>query len=857
MKSQLLRAIGFYFFSLISVGVVAQQDVSLHPSHVTKHALAMLIHKQIDSLRVSQKELPLQWNMDLAEAANEQAVVLLKTQKGFLVRQWLVDRGVYPQEVIEWTLDVKLIEQTNYFRPITNYAYRNVSYRQTALNVLLEGLKSKSAQNILSKTYGIIGVGAGVDTTTNNMKVVVVLASGLPAKSSIGNSQNVDGTYFLPSPKKSAVWFKRAKKKNRNLVMAQAWLGGRQSYPGWIFADRKKLKRAFRWYHFRSGLVVETISSTSFLNEEEYLSIPSRTNQRHILNGSIGKRITRREIMQLSKNVIPKKVMVLGIKTPFNKWPKTANFQLPVSVPDGSSINLLMIRKARLCDIIDYHIQLTAELIPTFPILEYRFLAAIKPIDTVHKSTINEKFCKLYYQKNQTQLTPEDEQELLALVPDFSKVKTIKIHSFASIEGSLVRNQKLFNERGAAVKQFLERNGMLTTDAVLSLKTEENWELMNEQLRSDDVKRNRRRLANQNEIRAYANKNAGDSLIKSWLDQQRYSIISFELEKTEVKIDNAKDVLEAFETIVASGKFTRTNLLKLEALQKRYYELLVLTHQQANSQLIVPSNLSSPNLIFREAEFMFLYRGLSENEFHNKVKQVANLTGISAAVRARCIKYHQVLLANTIFGSGSETPTKDDWNCPFEKSQIMYLATLKKHQHKMTDYPPSVEALDLLLQLRKSYQTAPDKKELVRQLDFYYYVTRAQLLARTQQFKFFSEIQGLSSQVWHRFVKNAPHSDDEAIEYSLFFNLTHNPQFAVELLKPLVEREQPNPKAFMIWTSIVYDSGKEKETEDHLLDALRFLTPQQWVELATSGGYLPVTVLERIKLRQAWKELLR
>ena len=93
-----------------------------------------------------------------------------------------------------------------------------------------------------------------------------------------------------------------------------------------------------------------------------------------------------------------------------------------------------------------------------------------------------------------------------------------------------------------------------------------------------------------------------------------------------------------------------------------------------------------------------------------------------------------------------------------------------------------------------------------------------------------------------------------AIDFALFFSLTYQPAHALELLKPLVERPNPNPQAYMIWISLNQKKMTELQLERELLKATDWMPADLWLELIESNRYLSLSLLDRPQLRRVWQK---
>lgn len=844
--------VGTVAFLLSTGNLFAQLDISINSKNFNGKFLSQLIAKGADSIRLILKLTSYERHGKLMEMAQQQAELFASRHATIPIYKKLLSENMKFNDLRENKLETLFTEQLSNFPPIPSYLYRNVSYKQTARNIARQWLAT-SKRELQSSKLNQIGVGASIDTVQNKLIAVIIVADGLNSLAFNPNDGIVSGTEFYPSNEKRKIWFKRSQSRNRNLLLAQRWRSRSQEYTGWISVDRRRLKRTFHWYHFRGGLVQESVAAENFNNEFNFLRTPTRINQRSLLDGEIHPKISRRELVRLSK-VDKEDVLIFGVRLPFKKWKRYVSFPAPILHEQNSSPNLLVIRKGKLCDIILHRPIPGKELVPKFPKLDHRLLGFEKSPDTIKQTALDSTTYRINYKRNITTLTDEDEDGLLSMVPASFKISKIRIRSFASIEGNSNQNQQLFLERAEKIKSFLNANDLLTNDVTLDLKTNENWDKMKIQIRERKNRLGFTGNETSEQIRNHINRHVGKAWIDSLLNDQRYSVVSFELTKVKANIESPNDVLQIYNKLIEGGKFTSQTVQRLLVLQKKYYSLLTGTQQATDNKLHVPNGSLFAPLVFQEAKFKYLYLSGDENEFRQRLKSFAGMPEINGPIRTECLIHHQLFLANALFYSKRDSIKSEDWDCPIEKSQTIYLSKPKKHKHNLSERPTEVEALDLIPVIVKNLQLKKASVSVIRDLRLYFYVTKAQLLLAERKYFYLPEIKALSTYVWLNLVKNQKLSDLEAIDFALFFNLTFNEKYSKELLEPLVNRAEPHPEALMISISLSYDESNEAGTEEALIKAQKFLTRNQWIELAGSGSFLPVSILERSKVREIWQE---
>jgi hypothetical protein len=834
----------------------AQSDFIMDPDHINTTHLARLIHLSFDSIRKKEGNGPLRIHSQLQMLSQESAAVLIDKNTGtshnFTLTKRLEGLSIDLETTGSLEAVSELEEPINYFAPIRNYTYRNQTYGQTAQNLVKKMSVSADFKRLLADArISQLGIGIAYETVSHQLAVVCYYAAGQSDETTIRQelpqAQSVKIISDTPTQ-----WFKLSKRSNRNLKLAQKWTGRASGYHGWVTVSKKNLRRAFRWYHFRSGLVSETRTAEQFSNDISYLGQPSRNNQRAITNGTISGLIKRSSLIKSWKEQAnPSQLKILGIKTPIKKWPRYSSFKIPTSEFDQSSSQLLVIRKAKLCNIFSINPIPSKELNPSFPPLPFLLPRASSPIQKIISAQADSSAYQVYYQRGVTQLKEEDKQGLLEMVEEGTQISKIIIHAFASIEGNLASNEKLFKERALTIQTFLESEGVTSGNVELILHTEENWKDMRQQFQMDSALS---KLSDQpeSEIRNYINSQKEDSQVTEWLNAQRFAWVNFELIRQVEKEETSQEILQQFNTLLIQPKPTIQTVKKLATLQKKYYNLLVFRNEPLANVLTFPSDNRFGPLRYQQAVFRYQHQSETDENFYSEIKAIHEIPGINPLLKKNCVEHHQTHLANEIYYRNSITPKYEEWSCPAEKNKSIYLIEPKIHHHDFNGFSVWIDVLDLVQKVSQTYQLHKEQRQIARQLDLYYLVNRSQLLLRENKFSYLPEVQKLAKDVWQRHVTGSQLSEPEIIEYALYFNLTHQPSYAFQLLRPLVERTRPNPYALMIWISMHTMQWGELKTEQEVLRAQEFLSKEEWSELVDSGSYLPLTLMERYKIRHAW-----
>lgn len=851
----------FLLIGIVSTQVKAQTDIAIDPSNLSSRYLTYLIKLGIDSVRNIKRLPPLQFDGQLEAAAQDHALYLLsnpnaghyqKIQNKRSVSDRISFYGGSFKRTGENIQQSFLIEQINLYKHIDNYTFRNGYYRQTARNIVAGWVSSPPHyKNLLQPDFRYTGVAIGYDTLNNVLQVVQVFSDQgtydasyefIAKPSEVFQYQN---TSLLNKPK--------AAKRGRNLELGKKWLNGNNNYQGWIVASRKSVKRAFRWYHFRTRLLIETTTVGQFEDDRRYHVVPSRINQQHSLQDSLSYRVTRKEMMSLLNDIEAEKLKIVGIKTPIKIRPKIAHIKIPSHWGEDGTTRMLMVRKGRICNIIPLVPFPSKRLNPEFPKLPFMLPQFGKKPDVTINYKSDSACYQIYYKRSVTTLQEDDQLGLLNLIPENSKVKKIKVLAHASVEGSQAINENIFQTRADQILKFLDENDALLSGASLELETRENWPLMEEQI-SSTPELNDLRGKGKEVIRRYINENADDSLCSELLQKQRYARVSFEYEDEQKKQETPSETLVLINGLLAKKNLTRSEINKAVVLQRKYYHLLAGLGSESENEFDLPDSISVAMLRYQEAIFQASQYRISDQQFHGKMVDIASMSGLPSANRMMCVRHHKTYLANEIFRFGNQSLLDDAWNCAPERAAKLTLTSPPKHDHKPTKLPPYLIALDMIPELVRVYQSNIEYRAISTHMDFFYLVMKAQALLDLNSYVVLPSVQALSHNVWLKHVRSFSWSDSVAIDFALFFSLTYQPAHALELLKPLVERPNPNPQAYMIWISLNQKKMTELQLERELLKATDWMPADLWLELIESNRYLSLSLLDRPQLRRVWQK---
>ncbi len=264
-------------------------------------------------------------------------------------------------------------------------------------------------------------------------------------------------------------------------------------------------------------------------------------------------------------------------------------------------INLLVLKKNRVCNIVSTHSACGKKMVNPLPKLPY--FDNLTPVTYSPKLKPAIKKIRVNFGKNETKNNSTVIEEAIdELNLNHHEIFNANIEAFASVEGSLKGNQNLFKKRAEGVlKKFEEHQD---SSINYTLKTQENWRMFFKQI--DTTNLAHLKELDTLEIRKYVNKN--NTQLEHFLSKQRYAYITL---YTRPKINNNNLILfakENFKNIIKSNKFTTTNVKKLTEIQQFLYD-------KVSKGILHPDSVSLNYPIEKEKlvqlrfnELMFNYR---------------------------------------------------------------------------------------------------------------------------------------------------------------------------------------------------------------------------------------------------------
>jgi uncharacterized protein YkwD len=855
-----LLPILFFLFACIYNVIGQGYKSTVYSNDFDEEWLSKLVKEKIDSVRIAHGLSQLSADSILVRAAVDQSAHLIdypnakhsqedknKNTPAKRVKSYNGHFQLVGENILKTYINEKLIAS----EVVDGLYYRNQTYKQTAQNIVVGWVNSPGHfANIINPEFQYTGVSATLDSLTNRISIAQVFGAMISNKSAIAQKESPNRSkpeegesYSLPN------------KRNRNVRLAQQWSENlEKNIIGWFHCTPKSLKKAFRWYHFRSGLMVESEDVALFTNESAYLNKPSRINQKSLKYGAQGVLIKRKELIKTARrNEI---LNGNGKRKLFQKKQNYLQIDRPTLEDSKGSERILVIRKGKLCDIIAITPHPSSALYPNFPELSYP-TPFVQTISEYKKTTrVDSVSLKVYYQRNQTRLEDSEIEEINDLIPLDAKVRKIKIQAFASIEGDVASNEALFLERAKRFQRTLKQEDLLTDDISLELNTQENWEVMERQI-ADNPKFQSLIGKSKEDIRNYFNKNSNDSVVSKALDNQRYAEVTALLAYEKWIPLKTDEILNKYDSLnSSSNKLSFTQIRKLASLQAQYYEGLISAKQEKSNALSIPNEARFSELLYKEALFNYLHRNsISETEFIRRIRTIGQTPKLSKGLQSKLIEINLIAVTKQLFTRHNLALDPSSLTCKTERANFLFLKPIKEHAHNSDESDLIQLSLDVIPELIRHQNNTPEIENLIHQAQLYYWIRKAQRIRNSGNIRQLYTINKLLNYIWNRHILKSELTEYNRIEYARFFNLFKRYEYSKELLEPLVKRENPNHQALMIWISLMVNDYPELEVEKEILNAKSILTEQEWSTMIYSGDYLSNTFLERNEIRKVLQGL--
>lgn len=562
------------FFLIINVSTVAQSN-----NEIDGKLLEYLVKSKIDAFRISKKIVPLVNDSILYIASNDHSQYLDSKQK----------ITHYQKEAVKKTPQLR----AEFYGAINYQVGENIV--ETPLRGTEESIAEEMVQawlaspkhyaNIVTADYDITGVSVKFNKARNSFICVQKFAivnefyvvedhiklfpfAGKTPKEVIKNFAKT----LPPKHKKHAYKIKEKKKReicrnsnsdvftNNTIALSKR---GDSLYVGFRKRHLSRIKQYFK--EKKDGLSLEFVmfDYTYSCNPADNVVVPTRRNGRCEFNGPILKPTYKKEVLkQIKREEAYNRVHRIRLHKDECIWVNLGKFPDKVA-REKIEINLLVLKKNRLCKIVSALSVCGRQLLNPLPILPY--YNNLYPVTYKPKLKPEIKRIRVNFGKNETQNNSNAIQNAIQdLRRQHHEIIRADVKAFASVEGSLKGNELLFIKRAESVlKQFEEHQ-----DSVIKYKltTNENWRLFYKQI--DTTSLSYLKDLDTLEVRKYVNNANNQKALEPLLSKQRYAFITL---YTRPKITNNNLILfakENFQNIIKANKHTRANVKKLSEIQQ-------------------------------------------------------------------------------------------------------------------------------------------------------------------------------------------------------------------------------------------------------------------------------------------------
>ena len=329
--------------------------------------------------------------------------------------------------------------------------------------------------------------------------------------------------------------------------------------------------------------------------------------------------------------------------------------EIPKGLNDYFEVNLLVIQKGKLCQIIrpTGYCGANMEFLPRMNDVEPDFTKEWTGIPTASNQSLVLTFGKNKYEADPTQII----NQLNSIVEASDKIKSVKIKAFSSVEGSKEINEQLHLRRAKAIVDAIQKSQL---DTVASeIRTEENWALMHKQ-----IAQNRRlkwlERKTDDEIETLLLNEDKVKEVEPFLSVQRYAQLDLRVMKSEKPKPNLKWIAGKGNAYIEKIKRGRGGLStegykdSLRALQN--FEYSSIANRTIDVKMVdqwkIPNSEMFAEFLFRNAWIQYtfskdrgkardslLFRQLSQPAFRRSSYLPADFVKMKLGVGRSFFKY--------------------------------------------------------------------------------------------------------------------------------------------------------------------------------------------------------------------------
>lgn len=560
-----------------------------------------------------------------------------------------------------------------------------------------------------------------------------------------------------------------------------------------------KIKNYFK--EKKDGLLIEFVvfKHTYSCELTDNVLVPTRRNGRCEFNGPITKPRYKKYILEeIDKRI--KYNRINKIRLDRDEYIKVSLARFPNNLRgEKIEINLLVLKKNRVCRVIESVSVCGKEMLNPLPILPYR--DNLTPITYVPKMKPSVKRIKVKFGKNETANTSDVVKDAInELKNNHHEIIKADIKAYASVEGTREANVRLFKRRAEGVLKQFEAHQDSTIK--YKLTTKENWRMFFKQIDTTDL--NYLKDLDTTKIREFVNDTANAEVLNPFLDKQRFAFITLYTKPKMVSENLIPFALDNYNHIMRQGSYSSSNIAKLVEIQQFLFG-------KVRSGEIDQDTLS---LQFPKNDPRFTQMAFNQLMFD--------------------YKYGEVKLSHRYMADAFKNLNKlNSSNSDLVYNGYAALFNSKKYQEIGTRLKNTINMLKL-------FESYPFKGDTVYQFQLhknhlivnkYYNKLGGRLKPSIKSIKFVKE---------HYDPMLDSLGDDFKFEMAKYYVFSEQYVWAMELLKPLANKKYYDHEVYILYL-IVYQQLQtiSRDYDDLnlvLIDAQQKLTKSEWCNLFSGGG---------------------
>ena len=566
----------------------------------------------------------------------------------------------------------------------------------------------------------------------------------------------------------------------------------------------------------KDGLAIELLSfKNQFSCGNDFIPKANTRNRFSYLDGELMKPIYRNEIEKQRFELQEKASRRKSSKSD----EKTCNYFDLGPTPSGFTnypyeVKLHYIRNKKFCVQIefDHH---CGDLLAYKPAT----LSVKYTIDTVKYIPVSKQTSmsvEVGFEKNTIEFNSAVmEGVLLQLKEKEFKVNSIDIQAFASVEGRVEANEKLFKKRAEVLILELEK---YQTDKIrYKLKTMENWDLF--YLQIDTTEHYSMKVWKRDRVKQFLRDSINAVLFEPFFKEQRKAKITLTI--TPVQNNKWKQLMANTEWNAIINSYENGEDLSEESLGRLdIIQCFLQRKEMENESLISPTSLVIPNSkVFSKAKYRdFLYSINLGKEYDPQV-------AVEALKR---------------------------WNSVLQNREVDYniKAIIANHSDEFS----SKEKIMLIRSLLAELKAQNGNKETLADIELWFHIELANLIYRGHETDFIQNAEPSLIFIKTNYLARDS-STIKQLELAKYYISFEKYEWARTLLEPLVQLDKPNKRALVLYIKYCLSYEMEHFPATYCTELKRahnLLNEKQWCSLFVGTCNVPLKSLDWPSLRSLY-----